>query len=184
MKMIYKILQIICFATIFASNVFAQNQYKATATTVKFFSETPVENIDAVTNEATSIISIPKNQIAFSIPNKSFLFKNALMQEHFNEKYMESDKYPNSTFAGTIIDAVDLSKDGEYKLNVTGKLKIHGVEKQVIAPAYAKVKNGKVSLQSQFMVKLVDYKIKVPTLVFNKIAEEIKIVVNADYDIK
>ena len=166
------------------TSVSAQNQCKSSNITVQFFSETPVENIDAITMEANGVISLPKNQVAFSIPNKSFQFKKALMQEHFNEKYMESDKFPNSTFAGTVVEQVDLTKDGEYKLTVNGKLKIHGVENQITTPVFAKVQNGVISMQAQLMVKLVDYKIEVPTIVFSKIAEEIKIIITTDFKIK
>ncbi|TAH27485.1 MAG: YceI family protein [Cytophagales bacterium] len=183
MKKISSIL-ILGLAVLWCNIGFAQNQLKSNNTIIKFFSETPVENIDAICKEAVSILSIPKNQMAFSVPIKCFKFKNALMEEHFNEKYMESHQYPNATFAGTITDQIDFKNDGDYKFNVSGKLKIHGVEREINLPATAIVKQGKISLNADIMVKLVDYKIEVPTLVFNKIAEEIKVSIQSTYNNK
>ena len=97
------------------------------------------------------------------------------MQEHFNEKYMESEKYPSSSFVGKLNEAVDLSKDGEYNLTATGKLKIHGVEMDRTIPVKATVKDGKLSFVSEFKVKVSDHKIEIPTLVMAKIAEEVSV---------
>src|SRR6186713_2633332 len=86
---------------------------------VSFFSSTPVENIEASSSKTLAVMNLDKKELAFSVPNTSFDFTNKLMQEHFNEKYMESEKYPNSTFKGKINEAIDFKKDGEYPVTVT-----------------------------------------------------------------
>ncbi|MES2779940.1 MAG: YceI family protein, partial [Bacteroidota bacterium] len=96
----------------------------------------------------------------------------------FNEKYIESEKYPKSTFKGKINEDVDLTKDGEYKVTVTGKLNIHGVELERTIPGILVVKDGVITISSKFKVKEVDHKIEIPTLVVAKIAEEIDVVID------
>jgi polyisoprenoid-binding protein YceI len=161
--------------------VFAQNAKTATSGTISFFSSTPVEDIDAYTNNVLSKVDFTKKTMAFVIQNNSFQFKNKLMQEHFNEKYMESDKYPQSSFVGIISGDYDIAKDGEYKVSVTGKLKIHGVEQERTIPGSIVVKEGKIVLKSAFKVKVADHKIEIPKLVTSKIAEEIDVKVEATF---
>ena len=160
---------------------FAQKTYKSNTAIVTFFSHTPVENIEAKTEKASTVINSANNQIAFLMMNTSFKFSNSLMEEHFNEKYMESAKYPKSTFSGKINENIDWTKDGENKVTVTGKLTIHGVALDRTIPATISIKEGKVSAKSEFMVKTADHKIEIPKLVWEKIAEEIKINVQSDY---
>jgi len=166
-------------------NAFSQSATKVFKTStgkISFFSTTPVEDIDATSNQMSSIIDPVKRQIACIIPITSFKFKNSLMQEHFNENYLESDKYPKSTFSGTINEAVDLTKPGVYNVTVTGKLVVHGVEQtRTINGTITVDQSLKASLKSEFLIKLTDHKITVPEIVFNKIAENISVTVNADY---
>lgn len=168
-----------------ASGVFAQTPNGAklslSSSKVTFFSSTPVENIDATSTKIDSRLDLSRNVFVFVIQNTTFQFKNKLMQEHFNEKYMESEKYPSSTFSGKINEAVDLSKDGEYNLTVTGKLKIHGVEMDRTIPVKATVKGGKISFVSEFKVKVADHKIEIPTLVMAKIAEEVTVKIEGTF---
>lgn len=146
---------------------------------ISFFSQTPVENIEAKSQKTLSVLNINTREMAFSVDNESFEFPNKLMQEHFNEKYIESEKYPKSTFKGKINEAVDLTKDGEYKITVTGKLNIHGVELPRTITGTILVKDGTVTLKSEFNVKIADHKIEIPSLVVKQIAEEIKVTVDA-----
>lgn len=145
--------------------------------TINFYSKTPVEDIEANSKRVLAVLNIEKLTLAFKVDNTSFEFKNKLMQEHFNEKYMESDKYPNSSFSGKINEQVDLKKDGEYPVTVTGKLNIHGVEKDRTINGVIVVKNGEITLKSDFKVLVDDHKIEIPTVVTAKIAEEIQVVV-------
>lgn len=160
---------------------FAQKTYKSNNATITFFSHTPIEDIEAKSEKASSVINSANNQIAFLVMNTSFKFSNGLMEEHFNEKYMESSKYPKSTFSGKINENIDWGQDGENKVTVTGKLTIHGVTQDRTIPATISIKGGKVTAKSEFMAKTADHKIEIPKLVWEKIAEEIKINVQSDY---
>lgn len=131
------------------------------------------EDIVAVNNEVANILDATTGDMVFQVLIKSFKFERALMQEHFNENYMESDQYPKADFRGKItnLDAVDFKKDGTYKAQVAGKLTIHGVTQSVNVPGSIQVKNGAVTLSSKFSVKLEDYKISIPGVVADKIAK-------------
>lgn len=167
-------------ASIAVTSIGAYAQLFSTATgTVSFFSTTPVENIEAKSVQTLSVLNSKTRELAFSVNNTSFNFPNKLMQEHFNEKYMESEKYPKSTFKGKINEDIDLAKDGEYKVTVTGKLNIHGVELDRTIPGTVLVKDGSITLGAKFKVKVADHKIEIPTLVVTKIAEEIDVVIDS-----
>lgn len=149
-----------------------------------FFSATPVENIEAKSTEASSAFDSKTGDLVIVIPIKSFKFEKSLMQEHFNENYLESDKYPKAFFKGKISEAssLDLSKDGTYKVNAQGKLTIHNVTKDVTIPGTISIKNGKINMDSKFKVRCADYSIKIPKLVMVKIAEEIEVTINNSYN--
>lgn len=148
---------------------------------VSFFSSTPVENIEAVNNEMASIIDIKTGDVVFVVPIKSFRFDKALMQEHFNENYMESDQYPKADFKGKItnLNEVNFSKEGTYNVKVAGKLTMHGVVQDVTIPGTIIIKNGGATAKTKFMIKPADYKIKIPSVVASKIADQIEVTVNA-----
>ena len=158
----------------------AQTKYFTKQGKISFYSETPMEKIEAHNSRATSVLEAESGKIEFKVSIKGFEFEKALMQEHFNENYMESSKYPNATFKGTITDmkSVDLKKDGTYNVTVKGDLTIHGVTKNVTEKATIKVKGGVISAETSFNVALKDYNIKVPSVVGNKIAEIIQVKVN------
>jgi polyisoprenoid-binding protein YceI len=173
----------IILATILATGLstsFAQ-KIKSTKLEVTFFSSTPVEDIEAISKTGVSIIDTDNNQLAFSIKNTSFVFPNSLMQEHFNEKYMESNKFPQSSFSGVFSEPVDWKKEGVHKVSVQGTLNIHGVALPRTIPVTLNIKDGKVSGTTEFKVRTADHKIEVPKIVWEKIAEEIKVTVNAVY---
>jgi polyisoprenoid-binding protein YceI len=114
---------------------------------------------------------------------KAFQFEKALMQEHFNENYMESSKYPKATFKGDILNfkEFNFSKDGTYPAKVKGTMTIHGVSKPMETTAQFTVKKGAISGASEFKILVADYGIKIPSLVKDKIAKEVKIDIKADY---
>ena len=148
---------------------------------IRFFSTTPVENIDATTKTAVALLNTSTGMLTFKASNKSFIFPDKLMQEHFNENYMESDKYPNAEFTGTIENMPNLSKDGVYNVNVKGKFTVHGVSKDRTIPSTLTVKGGKITGYSKFMVKCVDHDIEIPKIVLAKIAESIEVTVNCEF---
>ena len=167
------------------NNLFGQATYFTKTGKIDFFSSTPMEDIEAVNNEVNSFLNIEKNELVFAVLIKGFKFQKALMQEHFNENYMESDKFPKAQFKGNIVDfdAANFKKDGEYIVNVKGDLTIHGVTKSVIIPGVISVKAGKISATSKFKVKCADYDIKIPSVISNKISEEIDVNVDIKYEL-
>ena len=158
--------------------------YLARNAKVTFFSTAPVENIEAVNNEVTSVLNTSKGEFGFVVLIKSFKFKKALMEEHFNENYMESNTYPKANFKGTITDLskVSFDKDGSYPIKVKGDLTIHGITKNIEAPGTITISQGKISASSKFSVRVKDYNIKIPSTVVNNIAEVLDISVNSNYE--
>lgn len=151
---------------------------------ITFFSQAPLENIEAINNDVTSILDTKKGEFAFVVLIKSFRFKKALMQEHFNENYMESKTFPKAIFKGNITDLskIDFAKDGSYPVTVTGDLTIHGVTKKIEVPGTISIVQGKIAGASKFPVTVKDYNIKIPSIVVNKIAETVEVSVNCKYD--
>ena len=166
---------------------FCQDLYKATSGEISFFSETPVEDIYADNKKIKGVMSIKSNSLAFVVPIIQFRFKKPLMEEHFNENYMETDKgveYKTAIFKGKIIGDIDYTKDGEYNAIAKGTLKIHAVAQEREITGKVIVKDGKVILESEFDVKLKDHKIKIPKIVIKNIAETVKVNVNIIFEPK
>jgi polyisoprenoid-binding protein YceI len=162
------------------TNLYAQ-KYMTRTGKVTFFSSTPVENIEAFNNDVAAALDSKSGELVFQVPIKSFKFEKALMQEHFNENYMESSKYPRGEFKGKLTDlsAVNFSKDGSYPAKATGTMTIHGVTKNVTIPGTIVVKGNTATLNSKFDVKTADYNINIPKMVEGKIAKEIEVTVNS-----
>ncbi len=148
-----------------------------------FFAGTSMEDINADNYQVASNLNSATGDMAFSVLSKGFEFKRALMQEHFNENYMESDKYPKSTFKGKIKDigSVNFDKNGTYKVAVTGELNIHGVSNTVNTTGTITVSADSVHEKSEFNVLLKDYKIEIPSVVENKISKTVQIHVDVAY---
>jgi hypothetical protein len=155
--------------------------YTAKSGTASFYSEAPMENIEAISNSVQSILNTSTKSIAFIISIRSFQFKKDLMREHFNEKYLESDKFPNATYSGKINEEVDFGKDGSYNVTSTGKIAMHGQEKEITVPGTFTVKNGEASLQTNFPLAVADFKIEIPQLLFQNIADTVAVKVNVNY---
>jgi len=153
---------------------------------ISFFSKTAVEDIKADNNQVMAVINTQNGELQFSLLTKGFHFKKALMEEHFNSDYMESDKFPKSTFKGNITDMskVDFTKDGTYPVAVSGDLTIHGVTKKVIANSTITVNSGKIAGTSKFMVTVADYGISIPKIYRDNIAKTVEVTVSCNYDQK
>ena len=151
---------------------------------ISFFSDAQLEKIEAHNNSANSVFDLESGRIEFAVLIKAFQFEKALMQEHFNENYMESSKFPKAVFKGIItnIDELDLSKDGSYKAQVKGELTIHGVTREVVTEGLFEVTGGNITAQSSFDVAVADYDIKVPAVVRDNIAKNVRIDVDMDYE--
>ncbi len=152
---------------------------------ISFFSHTPLEDIKAENNEGVSTLNTATGEIEFKVAIKSFHFPKTAMEEHFNkEDYMDSQKYPKAGFSGKItnLSSVNFKKDGVYKVNAQGNLTIKNTAKNITAPVTISVTNGKITGVTTFKVNRKDYGIIGESFVQKKIAEEIEITVNAQYD--
>lgn len=140
-------------------------------------SNASLEEVDAKTNTGTLVIDAATGAVEAAVLMKSFQFEKALMQEHFNENYVESSKYPKAVFKGKLYDpsAVKFERDGTYKINVVGNLTMHGKTKPVTAATVFTVKGGKVTATTDFTVALADFDIAIPSLVADKVAKNVKI---------
>jgi hypothetical protein len=146
---------------------------------IRFYSSGPIEDISAINKTAKPIFNAATGEVAIKITIKGFEFDKKLMEEHFNEKYMESDKYPYATFTGKVNEQIDYKKDGTYKATVTGKLSIHGVEKDRTIEGIVTIKRGEISFNSKFNVALKDHNITIPTLVAQNVAEIVQVTIKS-----
>jgi polyisoprenoid-binding protein YceI len=154
--------------------------YMTRTGTINFLSTMPLENIKAQNDQVYAVIDAGKKELAFTLLMKSFLFEKELQQEHFNENYAESDKYPKASLTGTYTGNVDLTKDGTYPVSVKGNLTLHGVTKPIETPATLEVKAGHLLGQCMFSISPEDYNITIPSVVRDKIAKQASVTVNID----
>jgi hypothetical protein len=141
-----------------------------------FFSSAPIEDISATCNNSLCVLNIQTKKISARVRMASFVFPNKLMQEHFNENYMESDKFPNGILEAHVVENIDFSKDCIYDVTLKGTFEIHGVKKdREIKGKITVVRGQPASATAQFDVKLADHNIKIPTALVAKIAEVIKV---------
>lgn len=145
---------------------------------IHFFSPAPIADIEAISNAADAKLNLEKKEIEIEIPISSFKFKKALMQTHFNEKYIESKKYPEAGFKGRFKESIDLDKDGIYPLTLEGKFNIHGVERTKTLSCLITVKNHKITFETTFKLLSADYKIKAPDIIYRKVGQEVTIDAN------
>ena len=155
-------------------------KYSADKAFISFFSDAAIEDITAENTKASTIFNSATGDLVFSVPIKDFRFAKSLMQEHFNEKYMESEKYPKSTFQGKLV-GYDLKKGGPQDVRAQGKLTIHGVTKEIDVPGTFAVEGKKLTMKSKFMVKVADYEITIPQLLFQNIAEQVEVTIDFVY---
>jgi len=165
-------------------SVHSQQLFSSKSTSISFFASTPAEDVEATSTRGSSVIDTKTRNLIFRVSNTTFQFPKKLMQEHFNENYMESDKYPTSTFKGKITDDIDLNKDATYQVTIDGSLDIHGVVKNYQAKAVLIVSKGTITAKTSFKVKVADHQIKIPTLVFAKIAQVVDVQITAVYQPK
>ena len=175
---------IMLFALVLTASVsFAQKFYTKTGK-VSFYSKAPLEEIEGKNKTAMAVLDSKSGALQFAVQMKGFEFEKQLMQQHFNENYVESNKYPQAEFKGTITNNSDIkySKDGTYTAKVKGKLTIHGVTKDVESTGTIKINGGKVDANSTFNVLISDYNIKIPAIVKDKVSNTIKITVDCDLE--
>jgi len=165
--------------------VFAANAQKYMTKTgyIGFYSQTPMENIKADNNQVASVLDISSGDMVFQVLIKSFHFERALMETHFNENYMESEKFPKSIFKGKITDvsSVDFKKNGVYNITVEGDLTIRDVTNKVSTKGTLEVVSGGINAGSRFNIVPEDYKISIPGVVRDKIAKNLEVTVTMKY---
>ena len=150
---------------------------------IGFFSHTPMEDVKADNNQVASVLDISTGEVVFQVLIKSFHFDRALMEEHFNENYMESDKIPKSSFKGKItnLSSVDFKKNGVYEVTVEGDLTIHDVTNKISTKGTLEIVSGGINASSKFNIVPEDYKINIPGLVREKIANNMEVTVTMKY---
>ncbi|MEO5975692.1 MAG: YceI family protein [Chryseolinea sp.] len=161
------------FSLALSAGCFGQ-KYVATQSDVSFFSHATIEDITADNTKSSAIFDSSTGSIAFVIPISEFRFAKALMQEHFNERYLETEKFPKATFQGKL-DGYQHSTTGRQNVTAIGKLNIHGVTKDVSIPGTVVKQDNKILMKSKFIIKLVDYKVTIPKLMWQKIAEQVEV---------
>ena len=165
-------------------NIAVAQRYFTKTGKISFFSRAPMENIEAVNRKATCVLNAQTGQMDFAVLMKAFEFEKALMQEHFNENYVESDKYPKAIFRGKIenLSTINFQKDFTYNVVISGDLTIHGVTKNVKTKGTFTVNSGKIKANATFTILLSDYKISIPSAVKEKISNEVKIIVDMNLE--
>jgi hypothetical protein len=155
--------------------------FSAKTGTISFTSDAPLELIKANSNQLRGWLNPDARQFSFNIDMKTFKgFKVSTQKKHFNENYLETNKYPQATFDGKIIENIDMHRDGLYNVRAKGNLFIHGVVQERIIKCNLTIKNGLVSIKSNFIVLLADHNIAIPKILEQKLATDIKVEVMAD----
>lgn len=162
---------------------FAQQRYITRDGHISFFSEAPLENIEAHNHQVISLLDIEKGEVVASMFIKAFEFDKSLMQEHFNENYLESDKFPKATFQGVFKaeHPIDVTNNGTYQVETDGKLTLHGVTKSVKVAGTLEVKDNTVLVKAKFKIAIRDYNIDVPSIVVKNIAEIVEVTLDLKY---
>lgn len=177
-----KKITVLSVALFLVSFVHAQDKYFTKSGKINFDATAPKspENIDAINKSSICIMDIKTGNIQFSVLMKGFEFERALMQEHFNENYVESHKYPKSEFRGIITNnaSVSYGKDGVYPVKVKGTLTMHGESKEIETEGKIRIKEGKITASAEFSILLSDFKITIPQLVADKVSKTAKITVD------
>jgi len=181
MKLIIYVL--FCLAVLQPASAYAQ-LYTTRSGFIGFYSKTPLEDIRGENNQVYAVLDAGKRNLAFAALLKGFIFPKELMQVHFNENYVESDKYPKATFSGAYTGDVSLDKDGVYKVIVKGSLTLHNVTRTIETSATLEVKGGHLLGVAEFKLKPEDFNIGIPSIVRDKIDKEITVKVNIDCTIK
>ncbi|MFN0013263.1 MAG: YceI family protein [Saprospiraceae bacterium] len=154
--------------------------YRCDNGTVTFTSDAPLEVIQAQSNKLRGILDTERKTFAWTVDIATFEgFNNPLQRNHFNENYLETEQHVKASFAGKIIEEIDFQNDGSYLVRAKGKLSIHGIEQERIIKGSLELRDGKIRVQAFFTVPLTDHAITIPKVVYQKIAEEIAVSVEA-----
>lgn len=167
---------------LFLLHPLVSQKYYSKAGRIQFLSEAPMEKIEATNNSALIVLDGATGRMDLSVLIKGFQFEKALMQDHFNENYMESHLYPKGLFSGTILNMkeINFGKDGSYTARVQGELTLHGVTKAMITSGQINVKAGKIYATSTFDLTIADFKIDIPKVVKDNVSKTVHVTVSAE----
>ncbi len=167
-----------------AKESFTQSRYFTKTGRISFFSDAPMEKIEAVNRSVSAVLDTKTGQLQFLVLLKGFEFRKALMQEHFNENYVESDKYPKAQFKGVIQnnEQINYTKSGNYEAIVKGILTLHGREKEIETKGTIIVQPGQLRAEAVFWIMLGDYQVSIPSLVKDKVSEKVQITISCLLD--
>jgi polyisoprenoid-binding protein YceI len=172
--------RLLTFFVLLAGFSVQAQKYTAEKSFVSFYSKAAIEDITAQNTKSQSIFNSATGDIVFVIPTQDFEFAKSLMKEHFNEKYMDTEKYPKSTFQGKL-SGFDIKATGAQQAKANGKLTIHGVTQEIEIPGTMEVVDGKLVMKSSFIVKLETYNIMRPQLMWQNIAEQVEVKIEFTY---
>ena len=166
-------------ATAITSSVMGQGKYLTNDGEISFFSHTIVEDIKAENSKVAAVVDAASGEVVIIVKMTEFRFVKKLMQEHFNENYVESEKFPKGTFTGSITNnaEVDYSTPGTYEVKVSGDMTIHGVKQSLTTDGSVEVTHSGITARTKFILHPADFKIKIPRIMRNNIAESIEITV-------
>jgi polyisoprenoid-binding protein YceI len=171
----------IIIVLVFLGPLFSNGIYFTRSGFVSFFSTTPIEDIKAKNNQVTCVLDTETGKTSFRIPIRGFVFPNGLMQEHFNENYLESEKYPNALFNGSINNWKEIAITNQpQEVSISGEMTIHGVTNFIKETGVIYKNNNKVNGNATFRIQLVDYDVKIPKILIKNIAESVEIKMNLE----
>ena len=171
---------LVLFILLFVNQIFSQEIFLEKDGYVSFFSHSLVEDIKADNNQVLSIVDTKTGEISIQLLMRSFLFKKALMQQHFNESYVESHKYPKAIFKGYILNLKELNSENS-ETEIKGILSVHGNDKEISVRAKVEITDGQINISGDFMVEVANFDIKIPSVVRNNIAKIIKVTFNLQH---
>lgn len=167
----------------FFSMLYAANVYIIKSSKIRFKSEAPLETIIAESSELKGMLDLQSKNFAFTVNNESFKgFNSPLQREHFNDNYLDTDKYPVISYTGRIIDEIDFNKPGTYTVRAKGMMNVKGINRERLIKSVVEVKANSIKITSEFTVLLDDYSIRIPRVVNQKIAPEIQITLSANLE--
>ncbi|MGB3468795.1 MAG: YceI family protein [Cyclobacteriaceae bacterium] len=164
---------------LFGTHFIYGQRYQLTEGSIHFFSSAPMEDIEAINKSPQSVIDLSTGEMAYSVKIKNFKFEKSLMEEHFNENYLESEKFPKSTFTGKF--TVWNKQKGKQEVTVAGTMTIHGIAQEVSVKGTIDYNGDEAKIYAKFPIALADYKVKIPKALFYNIAESVEVTVDLQY---
>lgn len=169
----------ISLLVLFVRSGHAQNIFICNEAGISFFSSAPIEDIKASTDKGFFAFNANTKDVYFKVPVNTFQFRKSLMQQHFNDTFLETDKYPYAEFKGKIMEEIDPAAEGTHPVHVEGSLTLHGVTRPYKVPGVLAIRGAKITATAEFKIELANHQIEIPSFLFKNIAESVDVKVNA-----